>query len=62
MKTEFRSELFEFKKVRNFFFFTSILIVCASISIFLGLYGNIREAIMNINADIMPIILAFAIL
>lgn len=61
MKNEFRSELFEFKKSKKLFFFTSILIVCASISIFLGLYGNIREAIMNINADIMPIILAFAI-
>lgn len=61
MKTELRSELFEFKKNNKLFFFTIILIGCASISIFMGVYGNMREAMMNVNADVMPLILAFAI-
>lgn len=56
-----KSELYKFKKDISVWIITLILICCASISVFTGVYSSVENAVLNWGKDNMVLILACAI-
>ena len=56
-----KAELYKFKKDISVWIISFILICCASISIYTGVYSNAENTVLNLGKDSMILILACAI-
>lgn len=56
-----KAELYKLKKDIPVWIISLILIGCASVSIFTGMYSSVENAVLNLGKDSMVIILALAI-
>lgn len=56
-----KAELYKFKNDTSVWLISFILICCASISVFTGVYSNVENAVLNLGKDSMVLILACAV-
>lgn len=56
-----KAELYKFKKDITIWIISFVLICCASISIFTGVYSSVENAVLNLGRDSMALILACAV-
>lgn len=61
MKYLLKAELYKFKKDRAVWYISTILILCASISIFTGIYSSAENTFLNLGKECMTLMLACAI-
>jgi len=56
-----KAEFYKFRKEPSLWIITAVLVACASISIFTGVYDSVENAVLNLGKDFMILVLAGAI-